>query len=84
MKLMNTTFTLNSLAQELLKPAESLYALEVKDEDGREMHPGQMVPGYGGWGNNSPTKYITIRGRKALFVDKVSRNALRYLKLKWA
>jgi hypothetical protein len=83
-QLMNTTFTLNELAKELLAPTQSLYDLEVKDSDGKELHPLRMVPGYGGWGNNSPTEFITIRGRKALFVDKVSQNTLRCLRLRWA
>jgi hypothetical protein len=42
-----------------------------------------MIPGYGGSGNMSPTKFVTVDGRKALFVDDVSRNTLRYLRLEW-
>ena len=74
-------FTLNDLARE--ENVRSLYDLDVRDDRGRELHPLRMVPVYGGFGNNAPTAFITIRGRKALFAESVAQNSLQYLRLEW-
>lgn len=70
---MNTTFTINEIESPV-----------VKDDKGNTLSVMQMIPGYGGWGCNAPTKFVTINGRKAEFVDPISRNTLRFLRMKWA
>lgn len=75
--LLASSFSINELA------AANSKNPTVLDDRGKQLFPGNMVPGYGGWGQNGPTEFVTVDGRKALFAEPVAKTALGGLRLKW-
>ena len=79
------TFTIHQLDMDRFKKGFKL--VEVMDDSGKYLYKSQPLPGYGGWGGNAPTKFVTIDGKKAIFenMGKVrGGTSLENLKLKWS
>ena len=56
----------------------------ITDDKGHRISPFGMVPGYGGWGNNAPTKYVLVNGYRANFVSSINLTSVRFLTMEWA
>jgi len=79
------TFTIDQLDMD--RHNKGLKLVEVLDDRGKYLYKSQPLPGYGGWGGNAPTKFVTIDGKKAIFenMGKVrGGTSLENLKLKWS
>jgi hypothetical protein len=79
-------FTIHELELKKFKDEKEYKPSVVLDDQGNKLSRIQALPSYGGWGNNSPAKFLVIDGKKALIVDMGEVRGGRHvdnLKLVW-
>jgi hypothetical protein len=80
-------FTVDELESKDFEVGKEFKPVVVLDDHGKKLYNSQSLPGYGGWGNNSPTNFVVVNGKKAIFVDMGQVRGgtpVKDLKLKWA